>query len=128
MTIQRHFTNTEWESKVGYCRALRAGNLIYLSGTAPIDDDGNTFAPGNAYAQARRCFEIIQRTLLTMNSGLDQVVRTRMYVTDISQWEAFGKAHQEYFGEHPPVTAMVEIKALINADMLIEVEAEAFVG
>ena len=128
MTTQRHFTNTEWEAKVGYCRALRAGNLIYLSGTAPIDDDGNTFAPGDAYAQACRCFEIIQRTLLTMNSGLDQVVRTRMYVTDISQWEAFGKAHQEYFGEHPPVTAMVEIKALINADMLIEVEAEAFVS
>ncbi len=128
MTIQRHFTNTEWESKVGYCRALRAGNLIYLSGTAPIDDDGNTFAPGNAYAQARRCFEIIQHTLLAMHSGLYQVVRTRMYVTDISQWEAFGKAHQEFFGEHPPVTAMIEIKALINADMLIEVEAEAVVG
>ncbi len=128
MNIQRHFTNTEWEPKVGYCRALRAGNLIYLSGTAPVGDDGSTFAPGNAHAQARRCFEIIQRTLTAMNSGLHQVVRTRMYVTDISQWEAFGRAHQEFFGEHPPVTTMVETKALINADMLIEVEAEAFVG
>lgn len=123
--VQRHFTNTEWEPKVGYCRALRAGQTIYLSGTAPIAADGITFAPGDAYAQACRCFEIIRDTLAAMDSGLHQVVRTRMYVTDISQWKAFGKAHQEFFGEHPPVTAMVEVKGLINPDMLIEVEAEA---
>ena len=128
MNIQRHFTNTKWEPKVGYCRALRAGNLIYLSGTAPIDSDGNTFAPYNAQAQARRCFEIIRDTLQAMDSDLHQVIRTRMYITDISQWQAFGKAHQEFFGEHPPVTAMVEVKGLINPDMLIEVEAEAFIG
>ncbi|PZO44831.1 MAG: hypothetical protein DCF15_21820 [Phormidesmis priestleyi] len=125
MTIQRYFTDTQWEPKVGYCRALRAGNLIYLSGTAPVDDSGNTVALGDAYAQACQCFKIIQATLKALDSGLHQVVRTRMYVTDISQWEAFGKAHQEYFGAHPPVTSMVEVKALINADMLIEVEAEA---
>lgn len=125
MTFQRHFTNTEWEPRVGYCRALKAGNLIYLSGTAPVGEDGNTYAPGDAYAQAHRCFSIIQNTLREMDSGLHQVVRTRMYVTDISQWEAFGKAHQAFFGEHPPVTTMVEVKALISADMLIEVEAEA---
>ncbi|MGB3789078.1 MAG: RidA family protein [Phormidesmis sp.] len=125
--IQRHFTNTKWEPKVGYCRALRAGQTIYLSGTAPIAADGSTFAPGDAYAQACRCFEIIKDALVAMDSGLHQVVRTRMYVTDISQWEAFGKAHQEFFGEHPPVTAMVEVKGLIDPDMLIEVEAEAFV-
>ncbi len=128
MAFQRHFTHTEWEPKVGYCRALRAGNTIYLSGTAPVDSDGNTFAPGDAYAQACRCFEIIKDTLVAMDSGLHQVVRTRMYVTDINQWEAFGRAHQEFFGEHPPVTAMLEVKGLINPDMLIEVEAEAFVG
>ncbi|KPQ37047.1 MAG: isochorismate pyruvate lyase [Phormidesmis priestleyi Ana] len=125
MTFYRHFTATEWEPKVGYCRALRAENFIYLSGTAPIDEDGNTFAPGDAYAQACRCFEIIRDTLQAMGSGLHQTVRTRMYVTDISQWQAFGKAHQEFFGEHPPVTTMVEVKALIAPDMLIEVEAEA---
>ncbi|EDX83730.1 Endoribonuclease L-PSP superfamily [Synechococcus sp. PCC 7335] len=124
--VQRHFTDTEWEPRVGYCRALRAGKTIYLSGTAPIATDGSTFAPGHAYAQACRCFEIIRDTLAAMDAGLHQVVRTRMYVTDISQWEAFGKAHQEFFGEHPPVTAMVEVKGLINPDMLIEVEAEAF--
>ncbi|MEL7351101.1 MAG: RidA family protein [Cyanobacteria bacterium P01_A01_bin.116] len=128
MVFQRHFTDTEWEPKVGYCRALRAGNMIYLSGTAPTDDDGGTFSPGDAHAQAQRCFDIIRRTLIAMNSGLHQVVRTRMYVTDISQWEAIGKAHQAYFGEHPPVTSMVEVNALINPDMLIEVEAEAYVG
>jgi len=127
MTIRRHFTHTEWEPKVGYCRALRGGQTIYLSGTSPVDDEGNTFAPNDAYAQACRCFEIIQETLLTMNAGgLNQVIRTRMYVTDISQWKAFGKAHQEFFGDHPPVSTMVEVKALIDPEMLIEVEAEAF--
>ncbi|MGB3668914.1 MAG: RidA family protein [Phormidesmis sp.] len=127
MSIQRYFTNTEWEPKVGYCRALRAGQTIYLSGSAPVGDDGNTFAPNDAYAQARRCFEIIESTLTAMNSGLHQVVRTRMFVTDINQWEAFGRAHQEFFGDHPPVTSMIEIKGLIREDMLIEVEAEAVV-
>ena len=126
MTFQRYFTQTEWEPKVGYCRALRAGNTIYLSGTAPINKDGSTHAPNEAYAQACRCFEIIRNTLEEMDSALSQVVRTRMYVTDIAQWQAFGKAHQEFFGEYPPVTAMVEVKGLINPDMLIEVEAEAY--
>ena len=128
MTFQRYFTGTEWEPKVGYCRALRAGDVIYLSGTAPVDEDGNTYAPGDAYAQAKRCFEIIERSLTELNAGMHQVVRTRMYVTDISQWEAFGKAHQEFCGEHPPVTSMVEVKGLINPDMLIEIEVEAYVG
>ncbi|MEL6605847.1 MAG: RidA family protein [Cyanobacteria bacterium J06614_10] len=127
MTIQRHFTHTPWEPKVGYCRALRAGSIIYLSGTTPVDDCGKTFAPGDAYAQAYRCFEIIRDTLQALESDMHQVVRTRMYVTDIRQWEAFGKAHQSFFGNHPPVTTMVEVKSLINPDMLIEIEAEAFV-
>lgn len=128
MTIQRYFTQTPWEHRVGYCRSIRAGSTIYISGTAPVDNDGNTFAPYDAYAQACHCFKIIQNTLTAMDAGLHQVVRTRMYVTDISQWEDFGKAHQQFFGEHPPVTAMVEVKGLISPDMLIEVEAEAFVG
>ena len=128
MPFQRHFTGTKWEPKVGYCRALRAGNVIYISGTAPIGDDGNTFAPGEAYAQAKRCFELIEQSLIKMNVTMAQVVRTRMYVTDINQWEAFGKAHRECFQEHPPVTSMVEVKRLISPDMLIEVEVEAVVG
>ena len=128
MTFQRYFTGAEWEPKLGYCRALRAGDMIYLSGTAPVGEDGNTYAPGEAYAQAKRCFEIIQRSLQAIDADLHQVVRTRMYVTDISQWEAFGRAHQEFLGEYPPVTSMVEVKGLINPDMLIEIEAEAYVG
>ncbi|MGB7085876.1 MAG: RidA family protein [Phormidesmis sp.] len=128
MEIQRYFTGTEWEPKVGYCRALRAGNTIYISGTAPINEDGSTFAPGEAYAQARRCFEIVQKSLEAIDSSLSQVVRTRMYVTDISRWQEYGRAHQEAFAAHPPVTAMVEVKGLISPDMLIEVEVEAVVG
>lgn len=127
MTVRRYFTGTEWEPKVGYCRALRAGNVIYLSGTAPVDEKGETFAPGDAYAQAKRCFEIIEAALAQFDAKLSQIVRTRMFVTDISQWEAFGKAHQAFLGEHPPVTSMVEVKALINPDMLIEIEVEAYV-
>lgn len=127
MEIQRHSTGTEWEPKVGYCRALRAGNIIYLSGTAPVGEDGETFAPGDAYAQAHRCCEIIQAAIASMGASLHQVVRTRMYVTDISRREEYGKAHKEFFGNHPPVTSMVEVKRLINPDMLIEIEAEAYV-
>ncbi len=128
MNIQRHFTGTEWEPKVGYCRAIKAGNMIYLSGTAPVGEDGNTHAPGDGYAQARRCFEIVESAIEVMGAGRQQVVRTRMYVTDISRWQEYGRAHQEFFGEHPPVTTMVEVKGLIRPDMLIEVEVEAFVG
>lgn len=128
MEAQRYFTGSEWEPKVGYCRALKAGNMVYLSGTAPVGEDGRTHAPGDGYAQARRCFEIVQAALEAMDAGLHQVVRTRMYVTDISRWQEYGKAHYEFFGEHPPVTAMVEVKGLIDPDMLIEVEVEAFVG
>ena len=128
MNIQRHFTGTEWEPKVGYCRAIKAGNMIYLSGTAPVGEDGNTHAPGDGYAQARRCFEIVESAIEVMGAGRQQVVRTRMYVTDISRWQEYGRAHQEFFGEHPPVTTMVEVKGLIRPDMLIEVEVEAFIG
>lgn len=128
MEVQRHFTDTQWESKVGYCRALKAGNTIYLSGTAPVGEDGKTHAPGDGYAQARRCLEIVQAALAEMGAQMNQVVRTRLYVTDISRWQEYGKAHQEFFGEYPPVTAMVEVKGLISPDMLIEIEVDAFVG
>ena len=124
---QRYFTGTEWEPKVGYCRAVRAGQLIFLSGSAPVADDGRTYAPGDAYAQARRCFEIIQTTLQALGAELSDIVRTRMFVTDISQWEAFGRAHQEVMGDFPPVTSMVEVRRLISPDMLIEIEADAVV-
>lgn len=125
MEFQRVFTGAPWEKKVGYCRAVKAGPFVSVSGTAPVGDDGKTFAPGDAYAQTRRCIEIIQRALGQFGLDLSSVVRTRMYVTDISRWEEYGRAHQEFFGAHPPATTAVEISKLISPDMLIEVEVDA---
>lgn len=125
MDVQRIFTGAPWEKKVGYCRAVKAGPFVAVSGTAPVGDDGKTFAPGDAYAQTRRCIEIIQRALGQLGLDLSSVVRTRMYVTDISRWEDYGRAHQEFFGPNPPATTLVEIAKLVSPDMLIEVEADA---
>ncbi|NIQ31568.1 MAG: RidA family protein [Acidobacteria bacterium] len=125
MEFRRTFTGAPWESKVGYCRALRAGDHIYVTGTVSVAEGGGVHAPGDAYGQARRCFEIIERALSDLNADLSHVVRTRMFVTDISRWQEFGRAHGEVFGKHPPATTMVEVKALIDPEMLIEIEADA---
>ncbi|MEZ4363318.1 MAG: RidA family protein [Kofleriaceae bacterium] len=115
-----------WEQIVGYCRAVKAGSHVFVTGTAPVDERGDgVFAPGDAEAQARRCLELIERALA--NFGLDRtrIARTRMFVTDISRWRDFGRAHAAFFGEHRPATSMVEVKALIDPAMLIEIEADA---
>lgn len=125
MEFQRTFSGAPWESKVGYCRAIRAGDHIYVTGTAPVDEHGDTFAPGDAYTQTKRCLEIIQRALQDLDADTDCVVRTRMFVTDISRWQEYGQAHGEFFATHPPATTMVEVKALIGPDMLVEIEANA---
>ncbi len=125
MQFQRAFSGAPWETKIGYCRALRAGSHIYVTGTAPVADDGSLFAPGDAYAQARRCLEIIRTALADLDAELSHVVRTRMFVTDISRWEEYGRAHREAFGDHPPATTMVEVRSLIDPEMLIEIEAHA---
>lgn len=125
MQVHRVFSGASWESKVGYCRAVKVGNIIYVSGTAPVDEMGAVFAPENAYAQAKRCFEIIQKALQELDTDCSCVVRTRMYVTDISRWTEFGEAHKEFFGENPPASTMVEVKSLVEPAMLIEVEADA---
>ena len=125
MQIQRVYSGAPWEAQVSYCRALRAGNMIYVTGTAPVDENGRCFAPGDAYAQTRRCFEIIQRALQALGADLQDVVRTRMFVTDISRWQEYGRAHGELFAGNPPATSMVEVKSLIDAEMLIEIEADA---
>lgn len=129
MPFQRVSTGAPWESTVGYCRAVRAGNHIFVSGTAPVGDDGKTFAPGDAAAQARRCLAIILGALAKLGAGPEHVVRTRMFVTDISRWEEFGRAHGEIFSDpnRRPATTMVEVSALIAPDMLIEIEADAIV-
>jgi enamine deaminase RidA (YjgF/YER057c/UK114 family) len=123
--FERAFSGSPWESKVGYCRAVRAGDHIYVSGTAPVASDGSVFAKGDAYQQARRCFEIIDENLKKLGSDMRHIVRTRMFVTDITQWAEYGKAHFEFFSEHPPATTMIEISKLIDPDMLIEIEADA---
>ena len=125
MEFLRTFSKASWESKIGYCRALRAGDHVYVAGAAPLDDRGRTFAPGDAYAQARRCLEIIEKALQDLGADRSHVVRTRMLVTDIARWEDFGRAHREFFADHPPATSMVEVRRLIDPEMLIEVEADA---
>jgi enamine deaminase RidA (YjgF/YER057c/UK114 family) len=125
MKIQRHFTGSPWEPKVGYCRALRAGDHLYVSGTASVAEGGGVHAPGDAYAQARRCFEIAERALRALGAGPEDAVRTRMYVTDASRWQEFGRAHAEVFGQSPPATTLVEVRALVDPEMLVEVEVDA---
>jgi len=125
MSFDRVFSGARWETEVGYCRALRADERIFLTGTAPVNPDGTVHAPGDGYAQAIRCFEIMQTALHQLGSDFEHVTRTRMYVTDISRWKEFGAAHAEIFADHPPTTTMVEVRALIHPDMLIEIEADA---
>ena len=125
MKLRRAFTNTPWEKQIGYCRAVRAGDHIYVTGTAPVDDDFKVFAPGDAYAQARRCLEIIEKALGELDAHLSHVVRVRMFVTDISRWAEYGRAHHEWFADHPPATTMVEVKSLLDPAMLIEIEVDA---
>jgi len=128
MAFQRTYSGAPWEDAVGYCRALRAGNTIYVTGTAPVDPDGGVHSPGDAYPQTVRCLQIIQDALQKLGGGLKDVVRTRMYVTDIARWEEFGRGHKQAFGAHPPATTMVEVRSLIHPDMLIEIDAEAVVA
>ncbi len=120
-------TGAPWESIAGYCRAVRVGQHVAVSGTAPVGEDGEVVAPGDAYLQAKCCIEIIERALREAGAELSDVVRTRMFVTDISQWAAIGKAHSEAFGEAPPATSMVEVSQLIDPAMLVEIEADAIV-
>jgi len=128
MAFQRAFTGAPWERHVGYCRALRAGDRVFVTGTTAVNPDGTIHAPGDGYQQARRCLEIIERTLGEVGARIEQVTRTRMFVTDIDRWREFGQAHAEVFGDHPPTTTMVEIRRLIHPDMLIEIEADAVVA
>ncbi len=122
--VQRVSSGAPWEAQVGYCRAIQVGNQIYISGTAPVDAQGQVIST-DGYAQARGCLEIIQIALQELGTDTYAIVRTQMFVTDIAQWEAFSRAHQEFFGTHPPATTMVQVSALIDPAMLIEIEADA---
>lgn len=123
--FEHFFTGAQWENIVGYSRALRAGKQIFVTGTAPVADDGSVFAPGDAYRQTQRCFEIISRALAHFGASAANVVRTRLYVTDIQRWREFGRAHQEFVGDNRPCTTMVKVAGLIDPAMLIEIEVDA---
>jgi len=122
---QRTFSGAPWESQVGYCRAIRVGGTIAVTGTAAVSDDGSVYSPGKPYEQAKRCLEIIEKAIQPLGAARSDIVRTRIFVTDISQWSEIGRAHGEFFARHPPTTTMVEVKSLIHPDMLVEIEADA---
>lgn len=128
MTARRRvWSGAPWEGQAGYCRAVRVGAQIWVSGTAPVAAGGGVHAPGNAYAQARHCIDILGEALRALDADLSSVVRTRMFVTDIARWPDVVRAHREAFADHPPATTMVEVKALIDPAMLVEIEADAVV-
>jgi len=122
---QKYSSGMKWESIVGYSRAVRVGNRIYVTGTTATDENGGVVGVGDAYAQTVQVIKNIKRALQALGAGLEHIVRTRMFVTDISRWEEYGKAHGEFFREIMPSTTMVEVSKLIDPQMLIEIEADA---
>lgn len=128
MPRQLFATKTQWEPFVGYSRAVRVGDHVFVSGTTATDENGALVAPGDAYGQAVQVLENLKRALERAGASMGDVVRTRMFVTDISQWQEYGRAHGEYFRDIRPVTSMLEVKALIDPAMMIEIEADALIA
>lgn len=114
-----------WEDKVGYSRAVRVGNQVFVSGTTAVDEQGHVVGKGDLYAQTVQCIKHIEKALTEAGSSLKDVVRTRTFVTNIDDWEAFGRAHEEYFGDIKPAATLVEVSKLISPDLIVEMEVDA---
>ncbi len=121
-------SGTPWEAKVGYSRAVRVGNIVHVSGTTASDEAGNVHGIGDPYAQSVYIFKKIEHALTQAGAKLADVVRVRMYVTDISRWEEVGRAHGEVFANIRPVSTMVEVRALVSPEHMVEIEVEAIIG
>ena len=127
MNRRRVATGTEWESTVGYSRAVRAGDRIFVAGTTATDDEGDPVAPGDPETQTRHALETVVEAVREAGGRREDVVRTRMYVTDADDWKAVGEVHGEFFGDVRPASSMVEVSGLIGPEYVVEIEAEAVV-